>query len=122
MRVLIVSFPFPPANVVGAIRVGKLARYLNGRGHEACVLTTEIGGDRSVPVEIPTEQVIYTDYRQRSDRLAVLGRPFRRSLGAAVGGCKWRSASSRGQATEQAGLGLGATPIPRFDPYPRHAQ
>jgi len=83
MRVLIVSFWFPPANVVGAIRVGKLARYLNGRGYEVRVLTTEIGGDRSLTVEIPIEQVIYTDYRQRSDRLAVLGRPFRRP--AAVG-------------------------------------
>ena len=85
MRVLIVSFWFPPANVVGAIRVGKLARYLDGHGYEVRVLTTKIGGDRSLPLEIPIEHVIYTDYRQRRDRLAFLGRPLRRPAAAAPG-------------------------------------
>lgn len=47
MKVLIVSFWFPPANVVGAIRVGKLARYLDRREYEVRILTTKIGGDRS---------------------------------------------------------------------------
>jgi glycosyltransferase involved in cell wall biosynthesis len=77
MKVLIVSFWFPPANVVGAIRVGKLARYLDRHGYEVRVLTTKIGGDLSLPLEIPIGQVIYTDYRQRRDRLALLGRSFR---------------------------------------------
>ena len=72
MRVLIVSFWFPPANVVGAIRVGKLARYLDRHGYEVRILTTKIGEDLSLPLEIPIEQVIYTDYRQRRDRLAEL--------------------------------------------------
>ena len=72
MRVLIVSFSFPPSNVAGAIRVGKLARYLHLRGHDVRVLTTDIGADRSLPVEIPRERVIYTDYQQRQDRLAQL--------------------------------------------------
>ena len=85
MKVLIVSFWFPPANVVGAIRVGKLARYLDRHGHEVRVLTTNIGGDQSLPLEIPIEQVIYTEYRQRRDRLALLGRSFRRRTAAALG-------------------------------------
>ena len=85
MKVLIVSFWFPPANVVGAIRVGKLARYLDRHGHEVRVLTTNIGGDQSLPLEIPIEQVIYTEYRQRRDRLAHLGRSFRRRTAAALG-------------------------------------
>ena len=50
MKVLIVSFWFPPANVVGAIRVGKLARYLDRHGYEVRVLTTNIGGDQSLPL------------------------------------------------------------------------
>ena len=85
MKVLIVSFWFPPANVVGAIRVGKLARYLVRHGYEVRILTTKIGGDRSLPLEIPIEQVIYTDYRQPRNRLALLGRSFRRHTAAALG-------------------------------------
>ena len=84
MKVLIVSFWFPPANVVGAIRVGKLARYLDRHGYEVRVLTTEIGGDRSLPVEIPIEQVIYTDYQQRSDQIVALFGKFSRRRPAAA--------------------------------------
>jgi glycosyltransferase involved in cell wall biosynthesis len=78
MNVLIVSFWFPPSNVVGAIRVGKLARYLDRRGYGLRVLTTDIGGDRSLPLEIAREQVTCTDYRQGKDRLACMVRLFRR--------------------------------------------
>lgn len=85
MRILIVAFWFPPSNVVGAIRVGKLARYLGRRGHDLRVLTTDIGEDRSLPLEIPKEQVIYTDYRQREDWLPLLVRSFRRRPPAASG-------------------------------------
>src|SRR5215469_18863345 len=70
MRVLIVSFSFPPTNVVGAIRVGKLARYLHREGHDLRVLTTDIGPDRSLPLEIPKERVVYTDYQRREHRFA----------------------------------------------------
>jgi glycosyltransferase involved in cell wall biosynthesis len=84
MKVLIVSFWFPPANVVGAIRVGKLARYLDRHGYEVRVLTTKIGGDRSLPLEIPIGQVIYTDYRQRRDLLALLSRSFRSRTAATL--------------------------------------
>ena len=77
MNVLIVSFWFPPSNVVGAIRVGKLARYLDRRGYGLRVLTTDIGEDRSLPLEIAREQVIYTEYRQPKDRLASIIRSFR---------------------------------------------
>src|SRR5690349_6810833 len=77
MKILIVAFWFPPANVIGAIRVGKLARYLDRRGHDVRVLTTEIGGDRSQPIEIGRERIVYTDYRERPDWLELLLRPFR---------------------------------------------
>jgi hypothetical protein len=78
MRVLIVAFCFPPANVIGAIRVGKLARYLDRLGHEVRVLSSETGEDRSLPLEIPAQSVIYTRYRARRDRLDSWLRPFRR--------------------------------------------
>jgi glycosyltransferase involved in cell wall biosynthesis len=75
MRVLIVSFAFPPSNVIGAVRVGKLARYLDQRGHDVRVLATDLVEDRSLPLEISQERVIYTEYRLRqhwSDQVARL--------------------------------------------------
>jgi len=65
MKVLIVSFAFPPSNVIGAVRVGKLARYLDHQGHDVRVLTTDIVEDRSLPLEIARERVSYTEYRER---------------------------------------------------------
>jgi glycosyltransferase involved in cell wall biosynthesis len=65
MKVLIVSFAFPPSNVIGAVRVGKLARYLDHRGHDVRVLTTDLVADRSLPLEILRERVFYTEYRLR---------------------------------------------------------
>ena len=65
MKVLIVSFAFPPSNVIGAVRVGKLARYLDQRGHDVRVLATDLVEDRSLPLEIARERVFYTEYRQR---------------------------------------------------------
>jgi glycosyltransferase involved in cell wall biosynthesis len=65
MRVLIVSFAFPPSNVIGAVRVGKLARYLDQRGHDVRVLATDVVDDRSLPLEISRERVLYTEYRER---------------------------------------------------------
>ena len=75
MKVLIVSFAFPPSNVIGAVRVGKFARYLDRRGHDVRVLATDLVEDRSLPLEISRERVFYTEYRQRQhwiDRLAPL--------------------------------------------------
>jgi len=51
MKVLIVTFRFPPSNFIGAIRVGKLARYLERHGNQVRVLTTDISEDRSLPVD-----------------------------------------------------------------------
>jgi hypothetical protein len=83
MRVLIISFWFPPSNVVGAIRVGKLARYLVRHGHEPRVLTTDVVEDRSLPLEIPSEYV-HSEYRRRRDWYDPLLRYVRRRSGPAV--------------------------------------
>jgi hypothetical protein len=78
MKVLIVTFRFPPSNFIGAIRVGKLARYLERGGNQVRVLTTDISDDRSLPLEIPREHVIYTDYLKRASWVDLVVRPFRR--------------------------------------------
>jgi len=85
MKVLIVSFWFPPSNVVGAIRVGKLAHYLVRHGHELRVLTTDIVEDRSLPLEIPRKYV-YSKYRPRKDWFDLLWRYFRRRPESAAAG------------------------------------
>lgn len=45
MRVLIVSWFFPPANTMGALRTGKFADYLIRQGHDIRVLTSELPSD-----------------------------------------------------------------------------
>jgi glycosyltransferase involved in cell wall biosynthesis len=80
MKVLIVSFAFPPSNVIGAVRIGKLARYLDRRGHDLRVLTAEVGDDLTLPLEIARERVLYTEYREHAhwpDRVAQLLRRSR---------------------------------------------
>jgi len=86
MKVLIVSFAFPPANLIGAVRVGKLARYLDRRGHDVRVLTTDIVEDRSLPLEISRERVVYTDYRERRHRLGQIARLLRGRTSPPTGG------------------------------------
>lgn len=61
LRVLLVSFRFPPFNSVGAVRVGKTAKYLARFGHEVRVLTAgEQGISPTLPLELAPEQVTYT--------------------------------------------------------------
>jgi hypothetical protein len=64
MKVLIVAFRFPPSNFIGAVRVGKLGRYLHRKGYDLRVLTTDISEDRSLPVEIPRKCIIVTPYQE----------------------------------------------------------
>ena len=61
MRVLFISFCFPPYNDVGHVRVGKLAKYLLKFGHDVRVVTAK---DQPFPptlqTEVPSERVSYT--------------------------------------------------------------
>jgi len=60
MKILIVSYWFPPHNVIGALRVGKFAKYLRGNGHEVRVIAgASQEQDRSLPLEIPPGDVTY---------------------------------------------------------------
>jgi hypothetical protein len=60
--VLIVSYLFPPVNTIGAVRIGKLAKYLPEFGWTPVILTsiTTDSMPQSLPVEIPSSQVIRT--------------------------------------------------------------
>src|SRR5690242_1394051 len=79
MKILIVAFRFPPSNFIGAVRVGKLASFLRRKGHELRVLTTDLGEDRSLPVEIPPEWIVDTGFNEHS---SFLDRALGRARGA----------------------------------------
>ena len=85
MKILIVTFWFPPSNVIGAIHVGKLARYLDCHGHDLRVLTTDLADDRSLPLEIPSNWVIYTDYPKST--------PWWRRTARSLRGCPGQAAN-----------------------------
>src|SRR5438067_3120972 len=65
LRVLLVSYWFPPVNIIGAVRMGKFAKYLHEAGHEVRVLAAAAPSSASVgmvlsnqlPLEVPEEQV-----------------------------------------------------------------
>ncbi|MGH2637383.1 MAG: glycosyltransferase [Actinomycetota bacterium] len=52
LRILVVSFRFPPFNSAGAVSIGKAAKYLVALGHEVQVITA---GDQQLPTNLPME-------------------------------------------------------------------
>jgi glycosyltransferase involved in cell wall biosynthesis len=77
MRILIVSFVFPPYNIIGAVRVGKTAKYLARSGHDVRVIAAgNLEFDSNLELEIPNENVVYTPW---SD----VDRAYRYALAAA---------------------------------------
>jgi hypothetical protein len=63
-KVLIVSFFFPPANSIGAVRVGKMAKYLPDFGWEPIVLTVDKirATPQTLPLEVDKTQINRTPY------------------------------------------------------------
>ena len=59
LKVLLVSHAFPPANAIGAVRVGKFAKYLHEAGYDVQVLAAPREGDQSLALEIPADRVVY---------------------------------------------------------------
>lgn len=62
LRILLITYFFPPYNSVGAVRPGKLAAYLRAKGHAVHVLTAK---NQPFPLgaklELPETEVTYTD-------------------------------------------------------------
>lgn len=64
MKVLIVSWYFPPCSTMGALRVGKFAKYLVAEGHDVkivCAKDQPFAMDH--PVEVPENIIFYTPWR-----------------------------------------------------------
>jgi glycosyltransferase involved in cell wall biosynthesis len=95
MRLLLVSFAFPPFNSIGAVRVGKTAKYLSKLGHDLRVLTAKDQPFQpTLPLEIESDHVIYTNWLdirgpakivlQRQTQAAAGNRLPRRGLSATL--------------------------------------
>ena len=60
MNILFVSWYFPPVNAIGAVRTGKLARFLIERGHEVAVVAgTKWNLPETMPLDFPMERLAY---------------------------------------------------------------
>ena len=63
MKILLISWYFPPANDVAALRVGALAKFLMERGHEVFVVTAaRRTGDESLAVPLAAERIVRTPW------------------------------------------------------------
>ena len=77
MRVLFISYFFPPYNAIGAVRVGKLAKFFHAFGHDVRVVTARDQPlQPTLPLEIPEERVHATSWVNvnRPAELALGGR------------------------------------------------
>lgn len=83
MRILLLTWFFPPTNAIGAVRTGKFARHLMQEGHDLRVVTVRNGElPAGLPLEVPSSQVVYTswfDVNSAPRALNRLLRPGRRS-------------------------------------------
>ncbi|MGQ9829601.1 MAG: glycosyltransferase [Roseiflexus sp.] len=61
MRILLISYFFPPYNIIASIRAGKMAKYLYQFGHDVRVVTARsLPYPLNLPVEFPQERIYAT--------------------------------------------------------------
>ena len=62
MKILVVSWYFPPVNTIGAVRVGKFVRFLIERGHDVGVVAgRHWGHPETMPLGVPLARVVYAN-------------------------------------------------------------
>lgn len=68
MKLLIVSWYFPPGNTIGAVRLGKLGKFLHERQVDFRVLTgSRWGLPETLPLEVPADRITGTDWLDVSE-------------------------------------------------------
>jgi glycosyltransferase involved in cell wall biosynthesis len=64
MKILLLTWYFPPVNTIGAVRLGKFARFLHDRGHDVGVVAgSNWGAPESLPLGFALERVAYARWR-----------------------------------------------------------
>jgi hypothetical protein len=62
LKILIISWYFPPVNTIGAVRVGKFARFLVERGHDVGVVSGKYWcHPENLPLGVPLDRIIYAE-------------------------------------------------------------
>ncbi|MDX2007808.1 MAG: glycosyltransferase [Meiothermus sp.] len=85
MRILILSYFFPPYNTIGAVRVGKLAKYWHERGHEVRVISAENQLEpQTLALGIPQQQVTYCKWANLNFWVRLLSREKGDALSSAT--------------------------------------
>lgn len=78
MRILLLSYSFPPFNEMGSIRPGKTAKYLIKFGHDVRVITAANQlPPPTLPLEVPRETIAYTQWLDVNKPAAVGSRILR---------------------------------------------
>src|SRR6185437_13126512 len=85
---------FPPTNAIGALRVGKFAKYLHEAGHDVRVLSGRTAGDHTLPLEFPEDRVVRTPAWQVDELLDPLVSSVRRA--ARLAGLRRTSGETEG--------------------------
>ena len=82
MKILLLSFYFPPFNTIGAVRVGKLAKHLGVQGHDIRVVAADnLAIPKTLPLDVPVDRVLYTPWLNINRLPEDLARIRRRLLG-----------------------------------------
>jgi len=63
MKILLVSYYFPPFNTIGAVRTGKLAKYWHTRGHDVKIISAAPQPlPNTLPIEVPLSCIHYSKW------------------------------------------------------------
>ena len=73
LRILLVTWYFPPANTIAAVRLNKLATYLDAQGHDVRVVTArDIPVSQGLTSDLDTARVTYAPWTDVQSRAAGL--------------------------------------------------
>lgn len=110
-RVLIVSFFFPPSNVVGAVRASKLAKYLPAHDWEPTVLTVDrfLSRPDTLALEAPAPHIVRARFADPVGALLARRRDGGRPAAAAPSAS--RALGLRGRVTKLARSLPGITSV-----------
>lgn len=108
MKVLLVSWFFPPSNTIGAVRLGNLARWLIARGHDVRVIAARKPPyPQTLVLDLPQDRVVYTRWIDVNAVPRALAVALKRGL-AAVGASRTARSASKAAGGNPPGTAGGA--------------
>lgn len=105
MRILIMTWFFPPANTMGALRVGKFADFLIRHGHTVRVVTADFKGSAPPLDTVPSCPVVRTGWWDVNTLPHHIARP-RRTVPAASTGASGTENTGSEASSQRRRLGL----------------